>query len=247
MGSKQAKRGRKKDPLRTLTEEERNWLERISRSQSEPAAHVAHAKEILAVADGHSYTEAAQNAGKKTGDSVSHLIERFNQEGLQAVQLRHGGGAKIKYTARERERVLAEACRQPDPEKDGTKTWSLTTLQKALRKAPDGLPSISTERIWVILQEAGYRWQKSRSWCETGQAAWKRKRGVVTVFDIREKAGSPKDTRSASHTNTFAMERPRCSPYFIRPLERCGSKDKSLPGLRRWDISIITHCCSFMP
>ena len=42
---------------------------------------------------------------------------------------------------------------------------------------------ISTERIWVILQEAGYRWQKSRSWCETGQAARKRKRGVVTVFD----------------------------------------------------------------
>jgi hypothetical protein len=28
---------RKKDPLRTLTEEEREWLERISRSHSEPA------------------------------------------------------------------------------------------------------------------------------------------------------------------------------------------------------------------
>jgi hypothetical protein len=54
----------KKNPLRTLTEEERNWLERISRSQTEPAAHVAHAKEILAVAEGHSYTEAAQIARK---------------------------------------------------------------------------------------------------------------------------------------------------------------------------------------
>jgi hypothetical protein len=42
---------RKKDSLRTLTEEERNWLELISRSQSEPAAHVAHAKAILAVAE----------------------------------------------------------------------------------------------------------------------------------------------------------------------------------------------------
>jgi hypothetical protein len=35
---------RKKEPLRTLTEEERNWLERISRARSEPAAHVARAK-----------------------------------------------------------------------------------------------------------------------------------------------------------------------------------------------------------
>jgi len=67
-----------------LTEEEKIWLERISRSQSEPAVHVAHAKEILEVAAGRSYTEAAQLAGKESGDSVSHLVERFNQEGMQA-------------------------------------------------------------------------------------------------------------------------------------------------------------------
>jgi len=174
---------RKKDPLRQLTEKERGWLERISRSQSEPAVHVIRAKEILAVAAGHNYIEAARLAGIKTGDTVSKLVERFNQEGMQAIQPRHGGGPAVKYGAAERERVLAEARRQPDPEKDGTNTWSLTTLQKALRKAPDGLADISTERIWVILQEAGFRWQKSRSWCETGQVARKRKRGIVMVVD----------------------------------------------------------------
>ena len=88
------------------------------------------------------------------------------------------------YTAVERERVLAEARRQPDPEKEGTNTWSLNTLQKSLQKAVDGLTKISNERIWVILQEAGFRWQKSRTWCETGQAARKRKRGIVTVLDL---------------------------------------------------------------
>jgi transposase len=174
---------RKKDPLRTMTEEERAWLERISRSQSEPAAHVIRAKEILAVAQGHNYTEAARLVGIQSGDTISRLVERFNQEGLQAIQPRYGGGPVVKYRAAERERVLAEARRQPDPEKDGTNTWSLTTLQKALQKAADGLPTISTERIWVILQEAGFRWQKSRSWCETGQVARKRKRGVVRVTD----------------------------------------------------------------
>jgi transposase len=175
--------GRKKDPLRTIAEGEKNWLERISRSQSEPAVHVAHAKEILAVAAGYSYTEAAHMAGKKSGDAVSQLVERFNQEGLPAIQPKHGGGPEVKYKVVERERVLTEARRQPNAEKDGTNTWTLTRLQKALHKAPDGLPDISTERIWVILQEAGFRWQKSRSWCETGQVARKRKRGVVIVTD----------------------------------------------------------------
>ena len=174
---------RKKEPLRTLTEEEQKWLERISRSHSEPATHVARAKEILAVAEGHSYTQAAHMAGRKSGDAVSHLVEQFNREGIAAIQPQHGGGPKRKYTAVDCERVLTEARRSPDPEQDGTNTWSLTTLQKALHKAEDGLPEISTERIWVILQEAGFRWQKSRSWCETGQVVRKRKRGVVAVTD----------------------------------------------------------------
>jgi len=174
---------RRKDPLRTLTEGERNWLERISRSYSEPASHVARAKEILAVADRKSYVQAAQMAGRKSGDAVSQLIARFNQEGIVSIQPEHGGGAKVKYGFVERERVLFEVHRVPDPEKDGTNTWSLTTLQKALRKAENGLPEISTERIWVILQEAGFRWQKSRTWCETGQVVRKRKRGMVTVSD----------------------------------------------------------------
>lgn len=174
---------RKKEQLRTLIEEEKEWLERISRSHGEPASHVARAKEILAVADGKSYTQAADLAGRKSGDAVSQLVEQFNLEGIAAIQPAHGGGPKRKYTAIERERVLREMRRSPDPVQDGTKTWSLTMLQKALHKAEDGLPEISTERIWVILQEAGFRWQKSRSWCETGQVVRKRKRGVVTVTD----------------------------------------------------------------
>lgn len=158
-------------------------MERISRSHSEPASHVARAKELLAVEQGSNYSEAAIKAGRKSGDAVSQLVTRFNQEGMLAIQRHPGGKPNSKYKVAERERVLAEARRQPDPEKDGTNTWSLMTLQKALRKAPDGLPEISTERIWVILQEAGFRWQKSRSWCETGQVARKRKRGVVIVND----------------------------------------------------------------
>jgi len=61
------------------------------------------------------------------------------------------------YDADAKERILAEFRRKPDRERDGTATWSLTTLQRALRRAPDGLPSVSTYTIWLVLHEAGLR------------------------------------------------------------------------------------------
>jgi transposase len=173
----------KRDPLRKLSEEERNWLERISRSQSEPASHVVRAKQLLAVADGHTYTEAAQLAGIKSIDTTSSLVKRFNQVGLEALQPRHGGGSEIKYGLSERERILKEFRRKPVPEIDGTATWSLKTLRAALHKAPDGLPEISEDTLRTVLLENGYSWQQSRSWCETGTAVRKRKRGKVLVTD----------------------------------------------------------------
>ena len=73
------------DPLRALTDEEQEVLTHISRSGSEPAGHVARAKALLAVADGKRYTEAARAAGRRSGDAVSHLVSRFNREGLAAL------------------------------------------------------------------------------------------------------------------------------------------------------------------
>jgi transposase len=175
---------RQKDPLRPLTEEERKLLVRIGRSYAEPASHVARAKALLAVADGMSYAQAAKATGRRSGDAVSHLVSRFNREGLAALEPGHGGGRRTIYAASERERILAEVRRKPDREEDGTATWSLSTLRRALRKAPDGLSEVSTYTIWKVLRETGFDWQRTRSWCETGKVKRKRKSGeVVEVTD----------------------------------------------------------------
>lgn len=174
---------RHKDPLRALTQEEQTVLEQISRAQSEPASHVARAKALLAVADGKPYHAAAWAAGRKSNDAVSQLVARFNREGLAAIEPRHGGGPQPIYGPVERDRILAEARRTPDRERDGTATWSLSTLQRALRQAPDGLPDISTYTIWGVLHEAGLSWQQTRSWCDTGKVKRKRKSGMVEVTD----------------------------------------------------------------
>lgn len=174
---------RQKDPLRPLTVEEREYLVRISRARAEPASRVARAKALLAVVGGRTCTEAARLAGRRSGDAVSQLVSGFNREGLAALEPGHGGGAVAVYTLRERERILAEVRRTPDREADGTATWSPSALQRALRTAPDGLPRVSTYTIWNVLKEAGWSWQRGRSWCDTGTVMGRRKGGPVEVTD----------------------------------------------------------------
>jgi Homeodomain-like domain len=174
---------RRKDPLRALTDSERTGLEELGRATSAPAGVVARARALVAVAEGCAYTEAARRVGRRSGDAIGGLVARFNREGLSAVEPRHGGGRRVKYGAAERERILAEVHRPPDRERDKTATWSLTTLQRALRGAEDGLPEVSTDTIWCVLREADLGWQRDRSWCHTGLAKRRRKAGGVGVHD----------------------------------------------------------------
>ncbi len=114
---------------------------------------------------------------------MAQLVARFNTGGLAALDRRHGGGPATQYGAAKRERILQEFRREPDRERDGTATWSLTTLQRALREAPDGLPRVSTKTILHTLWDAGYSWQQNRTWCDTGTVVRRRKAGPVEVTD----------------------------------------------------------------
>src|SRR5215218_9903639 len=173
----------RKDPLRPLTPDERIALTRLSRSPSAPAAQVERARALLALAEGASYTAAAHHVGRRHTETISAWVSRFNRDGLAAVQPRHGGGPRLCYGIDAQQRILAEMARTPQREPDGTATWSLSRLQRALRLAPDGLPRVSTYTIWRTLHEAGLSWQKSRTWCETGVVRRQRKHGVVSVSD----------------------------------------------------------------
>jgi transposase len=142
-------------------------------------------------------TEAANRVGWRLGDSVAALIHRFNRHGLAALDDQPRSGRRPKYGPGERERIVREFRRQPDREKDGTATWSVGLLKRALRQSPDGLPEVSGFTIIHVLHEAGFTWQESRTWCDTGVALRKRKEGVVKVTDPEadQKRGS-----SSRHT-----------------------------------------------
>jgi transposase len=172
-----------KTPLRPLAPHERATLAQVARSGAERADRVDRAKALLAVADGATFMAAARTAGRRSGDGVAKLVTRFNATGVAALTSRPGGRPPVRYGPEQATRILREVRRTPDREADGTATWSLTTLQRALRQAPDGLPTVSTSTIRRVLHEAGFSWQRNRTWCETGVVLRRRKSGVVTVVD----------------------------------------------------------------
>ena len=168
-------------PLRPLSGAEEQALERLVKAASARRDQVQRAHALRAVARGASYTQAAQQAGYADPDSVSRLVRRFNQRGLDALTIAAGRGRQLTYGAVERARVVATAQRTPDREEDGTATWSLTTLERTLRQ--EGLPRIGGTTIRRMLRAAGSSYQRTRSWCPTGTAVRKRKDGPVRVSD----------------------------------------------------------------
>jgi transposase len=178
-----------KERLRALTEDEQQTLQRIAAATSERVDRVHRATALLAVADGQSFVRAAQRAGFKSASTVAGLVSRFNQRGVAALRIRPGRGRKPTYDVAARTRIVTTAQRQPDRKDDGTATWSLSLLQRTLRR--EALPRVGATTIRRVLQEAGSSYQQTRTWCPTGTAKRKRKAGVVTVTDpqTEEKRG----------------------------------------------------------
>jgi transposase len=167
--------------LRRLSREERAELQRIAKSPSERVDHVRRAIALLAVARTGVFIHAAREADLRSGTTVADLVRRFNRHGLTAVRIASGRGRRPGYSLSARAQIVATAQREPNRRTDGTATWSLTTLQRSLRRA--GLPQVGTSTIRRVLQDAGSSYQRTRTWCPTGTAQRKRKSGVVTVAD----------------------------------------------------------------
>jgi transposase len=205
-------------------------------SQESVASHGLQEGEIGIGSAGASYQDADRAVGRHSGAAVSRLVARFNREGLAALEPRHGGGRATAYGAAARNRILREVARTPTPERDGTATWSLSTLRRVPRSAPDGLPRVSTFTLWRVLREADYTQQRTRTWCLTGAALRRREAGTVTVTDPdaeSKKNGSRTPAGWASRwgwRSGAAMRRGRSRPCPSRA--RAGGRRQTRPGSR---------------
>ena len=167
--------------LRPLTPEEQATLAQLAKASSERTDRVRRATALQAVGQGRSFVQAAQQAGFHSHSTVAALVGRFNQEGLAALRIAAGRGRKPTYDTTARAQIVATAQQPPERRTDGTGTWSLSALQRTLRR---GLfPTVGATTIRRVLHDAGSSYQQTRTWCPTGTAERKRKSGVVRVVD----------------------------------------------------------------
>src|SRR5260221_12694351 len=97
-----------KHPLRALTPQEEQELQRLAKATSERVDVVKRARALLSVRAGQSFTDAAREAGYTSGDSISQLVERFNEQGLEALLIEPGRGRKVTYKNAKRAHIVAE-------------------------------------------------------------------------------------------------------------------------------------------
>lgn len=178
-----------KERLRPLTIAEQREMKRIVKASSERVDRVQRATALLAVAGGQTFAAAAEAAGYQSPQAVTYLVRRFNRLGLAVLEIAAGRGRRPTYDAAARARIVATAQRPPDRKMDGTATWSLSTLERTVRR--EGLPRVGATTIRRVLRDAGSSYQRTRTWCPTGTAQRKRKAGVVQVVDpqTEEKRG----------------------------------------------------------
>jgi transposase len=170
-----------KEALRAVTSAERATLTQGSKASSERRERVRRATALLAVAAGASLPAAARQAGYRSPTAVAGLVARFNRGGLAALTIAPGRGRRATYDPAARAQIVATAQRTPARRGDGTATWSLTLLERAVRR--EGLPLIGATTIRRVLQRAGASYQRTRTWCPTGTAERRRKAGVARVVD----------------------------------------------------------------
>ena len=166
--------------LRPLTAEEEASLARMRGCGSERVDRRRRANALLTAHQGCSRAVVAQVTGFSSR-GVDYLVARFNAVGLAALDVAAGRGRKRTYDEAARVQIVAMAQRVPERREDGSATWSLSLLARALHQA--GLPLISATTIRRVLAEAGNSYQRTRTWCPTGTAIRKRKAGPVQVVD----------------------------------------------------------------
>ena len=210
-----------KERLRPLTLVERRELNAIAKASSERVDRVKRATTLLAVAGGQTFAEAARAAGYRSPQAVTYLVRRFNQAGLAALEIAAGRGRRPTYDAAARARIVATAQRPPDRKADGTATWSLSTLERTVRR--EGLPRVGATTIRRVLHAAGSSYQRTRTWCPTGTAQRKRKAGVVQVVDpqTEEKRG-PSSWRIGSPRRPVSPSGARTRPGPTRSFRSPG-------------------------
>lgn len=163
--------------MRPPTEVEMKEIERLCAARTAPVAQVQRARLLRSLAQGQTAPEAAQAVGVSS-ETARKLLNRFNEDGLKALEDRPRSG---------RRRVLTEAARgkliflaQAD-QRRSWRGWRLAATgpwPRCKRPAQQEGITISQMHLGRILHQEGLRWwRRARSWLVSPDPELPEKRG----------------------------------------------------------------------
>ena len=148
---------------RTPTNDELHELRRRVAARGISRRDHQRAAIVLGVINGTSLAAAGRSVGC-CENTAALWCRRFEAHGLAGLVDRPKSGAPVWYGPTDRQRVLEIGRTPPDPQRDGTATWSLELLTRRLRREP-GLEHIDPTTVRRFFVEAGLSWQADRSFC----------------------------------------------------------------------------------
>jgi transposase len=138
----------------TVTDQEREELERWLRSAKTEQRRAFRARVVLAAAVGEGSVSIARREGVRV-NTVSKWRMRFAAKGIAGLVDEPRAGRPALYGAAAEQRVLAQ-LEQPPP--SGYASWNGTLVARALGDVP-------AHQVWIILRRHGIQLQRRRSWC----------------------------------------------------------------------------------
>jgi transposase len=137
----------------TLSQNDRQALERLAASRTAPRQAVERARIVLDCADGQPVKEVARRRQTRA-NTVIKWRQRFSKLGLLGLADAPRAGAKRIYDADFRHRVLT-TLEQPPP--SGQACWDGPAVAAAVKG--------SVHAVWRVLRREGICLQRQRSWC----------------------------------------------------------------------------------
>jgi transposase len=97
-------------------------------SKSPDAAQVRRLLGLACVLDGHSRTDAADQAGMDR-QTLRDWVHRYNADGVEGLKSSHGPGKPASLTGEQMAELKATVLKGPDPERHGVVRWRCVDLR----------------------------------------------------------------------------------------------------------------------
>jgi len=147
--------------IQTHSAEERDALERMTRSRTAQARAVERARVVLAALEGDGVGAIAQRF-QLSPATVYLWLHRFEERGLAGLADKPRGGRPPTYTREQVGTIVTTALSDPQPLGQAYSSWTLDRLAAYLAEQ-HGI-TMKRSRLDELLLAEGLRWRQQESW-----------------------------------------------------------------------------------